>query len=113
VDPSASVGTYAGAPVLRRQARGGFAADPDQQRQGSFADADTDAIVVLEDGDGHSQRADRLDVQRLLWRAALVGDAADRVMGELHLGRAVVLVDAAEIAASEAQTRLEEVARAA
>ena len=113
VDPSASVGTYAGAPRLRRQGRGGFAGDPDQQRQGSFADADADAIVALEDGDGRSQLADRLGLQRLLWRAALVGDAADRVIGELHLGRAVVLVDAAEIAASEAQARLEEVARAA
>ena len=51
VDPSASVGTYAGAPRLRRQGRGGFAGDPDQQRQGSFADADADAIVALEDGD--------------------------------------------------------------
>jgi nucleotide-binding universal stress UspA family protein len=113
VDPSASVGTYAGPPRLRRQARGGFAGDPDRQRQGSFADADADAIVAFEDGDGRSQLADRLGLQRLLWRAALVGDAADRVIGELHLGRAVVLVDAAEIAASEAQARLEEVARAA
>ena len=70
-------------------------------------------LSTVEDGAGHSQLADRLDVQRLLWRAALGGDAADRVIGELHLGRAVVLVDAAEIAASEAQARLEEVARAA
>jgi hypothetical protein len=113
VDPSASVGTYAGPPRLRRQGSGGFAGDPDHQRQGSFADADADAILALEDGDGRSQLADRLGLQRLLWRAALVGDAADRVIGELHLGRAVVLVDAAEIAASEAQARLEEVARAA
>ena len=113
VDPSASVGTYAGPPRRRRQGRGGFAGDPDRQRQGSFADADADAIVAVEDGDGRSQLADRLGLQRLLWRAALVGDAADRVIGELHLGRAVVLVDAAEIAASEAQARLEEVARAA
>ena len=95
------------------RARGGFAGDPDRQRQGSFADADADAIVAVEDGDGRSQLADRLGLQRLLWRAALGGDAADRVIGELHLGRAVVLVDAAEIAASEAQARLEEVARAA
>ena len=86
---------------------------PTEQRQGSFADADTDAIVTVEDGAGRSQLADHLRLRRLLWRAALGGGAADRVIGELHMGRAVVLVDAAEIAASEAQARLEEVARAA
>ena len=111
VNPSAPVGTYAGPPRLRRQARGGFAGDPDEQRQGSFADADT--IVTIEDGTGRSQLADHLRLRRLLWRAALGGSAADHVIGELHMGHAVVLVDAAEIAASEAQARLEEVARAA
>jgi hypothetical protein len=111
VNPSAPVGTYAGAPCLRRQARGGFAGDPDEQRQGSFADADT--IVTVEDGTGRSQVADDLRLRRLLRCAALGGSAADRVIGELHVGHTIVLVEAADIAASDAQARLEEVAHAA
>jgi hypothetical protein len=111
VDPSAPVGTYAGPPRLRRQGRGGFAGDPDEQRQGSFADAD--AIVTVEDGAGRSQVADHLRLQQLLWRAALAGSAADGVIDELRAGHAVVLVEAGEIAASDAQARLEELAHAA
>jgi len=111
VNPGAPVGTYAGAPRLRRQGLGSFAGHPDEQRQGSFADADV--IVTVEDGTGRSQVADHFRLQRLLWRAALAGDAADRVIGELHMGNAVVLVEAAEIAPGDAQARLEEVAHAA
>jgi nucleotide-binding universal stress UspA family protein len=111
VDPSAPVGTYAGPPRLRRQGRGGFAGDPDEQRQGSFADAD--AIVTVEDGAGRSQVADHLRLQQLLWRAVLAGSAADGVIDELRAGHAVVLVEAGEIAASDAQARLEELAHAA
>jgi nucleotide-binding universal stress UspA family protein len=111
VSPSSPVGTYAGPPRLRRQGRGGFAGDPDEQRQGSFADAD--AIVTVEDGAGRSQVADHLRLQRLLWRAALAGSAADRVIEELRAGHAVVLVEAVDIAASDAQARLEELALAA
>jgi nucleotide-binding universal stress UspA family protein len=111
VSPSAPVGTYAGAPRLRRQGLGGFAGHPDEQRQGSFADAD--AIVTVEDGTGRSQVTDHLRLQRLLCRAALTGDIADRVIGELHMGNAVVLVEAAKIAPSDAQAQLEEVAHAA
>ena len=111
VKPGAIVGTYADTPRLRRQGDGGFAGDPDEQRQGSFADAD--AIVSVEDGVGGSQAFDRVRLKRLLWRAALAGDAAARVIDELQMGHAVVLVGAGEIAASDAQVRLEEVADAA
>jgi nucleotide-binding universal stress UspA family protein len=111
VSPNAPVGAYAGPPRLRRQGIGGFAGDPDEQRQGSFADAD--ATVTVEDGAGRSQVAGRLRLQRLLGHAALAGDAADRVIGELDMGHAVVLVEPAEIAASDTQAQLEEMARAA
>jgi hypothetical protein len=111
VDPSAPVGAYAGPPRLRCQGRGGFAGDPDDQRQGSFADAD--ATVIADDGAGRWQDADDLRLQRLLWHAALAGESADRVIDELRAGHAVVLVEAAEIAASDAQARLEELAHAA
>ena len=113
VDPRAPVGTYTGAPCRRRQGAGNFAGDPDRQRQGSFADADTDAIATVEDGAGRSHPASRAVVQRLLWRAALAGGAADRVIDELRAGHAVVLVDAVEIAASDAQGRLQELTHAA
>jgi nucleotide-binding universal stress UspA family protein len=113
LDPRAPVGTYMGAPCRRRQGAGSFAGDPDRQRQGSFADADTDAIATLEDGAGRSHPASRAIVRRLLWRSALAGAAADRVIDELRAGYAVVLVDAGEIAASDARARLEEHAHAA
>ena len=113
LDPRAPVGTYMGAPCRRRQGAGSFAGDPDRQRQGSFADADTDAIATVEDGAGRSHPASRAIVRRLLWRSALAGGAADRVIDELRAGHAVVLVDAVEIAASDARARLEELAHAA
>ena len=114
VDPSAPVGTYAGAPCLRRQAprrlcrRSRPTATGVLRRRRRRRDRRPSRTAT-----GRSQLADHLGLRRLLWRAALGGGAADRVIGELHMGRAVVLVDAAEIAASEAQARLEEVARAA
>ena len=40
IGPDAPVGKYAGPPRRRRQAAGGWAGDPDRQRQGSFADAE-------------------------------------------------------------------------
>jgi nucleotide-binding universal stress UspA family protein len=112
VDPDSPVGTYAGAVRLRRQGAGGFAGDPDQQRQGSFGDAEVDAIISCEDGAGRGRVADHAGLQRLL-RGALDDDATGRVIGELHTGRAVVLVEAAAIAPSDARARLEEVAHAA
>jgi len=50
VGPDDPVGTFAGRVVLRRQGAGGFAGDPDRQRQGSFADRDRVVIVRRPDG---------------------------------------------------------------
>ena len=44
----APVGTYGGGGVRRRHGTGGFAGDPDQQRQGSFADVDRVVIVTYD-----------------------------------------------------------------
>jgi hypothetical protein len=41
VAPNAPIGTYGDRQVPRRQGAGGFAGDPDRQRQGSFADTDS------------------------------------------------------------------------
>jgi hypothetical protein len=49
----------------------------------------------------------------ILGRAALHDDAADRAVSELHSGHAIRLVNLREIAASEADARLEKLARAA
>jgi hypothetical protein len=49
----------------------------------------------------------------MLQRSGLTNDTAARVIHELHAGRAVVLVEASQIAASAAQARLDELANAA
>jgi nucleotide-binding universal stress UspA family protein len=111
VEPNSPVGTYGGAVRLRRQGAGGFAGDPDQQRQGSFGDADIDTIISYEDGAGGSGVAGHLGP--VLRRSGLTDDAAARVIHEIHTGRAVVLLEASQIAASDARAQLEELAHAA
>jgi hypothetical protein len=98
---------------LRRQGAGAFTGDPDQQRQGSFADADIDTIISYEDGAGCSQVGGPLELQSLLRRFTLTDEEAGRVIHDLHTGRAVVLVEGSQIAASDARARLDELARAA
>lgn len=112
VDPNARVGTYAGRTHLRRQGAGAFAGDPDQQRQGSFADAEIETGVSCEDATGRSWVVNDVELQRLLRHHALSDDAAGRIVEELRGGRAVLLVDAPEVAVSDAQMRLDELAHA-
>jgi hypothetical protein len=113
VAPDAPIGTYGGRVLQRRQGAGSFAGDPDQQRQGSFADTDRVVIVTYE-GDAQRARITGLrGARRLLRRAVLDDDDVDRAVGELHQGHAILLVDLREIAANEAAARLEKPARAA
>jgi hypothetical protein len=113
VAPDAPIGTYGGRVLQRRHGTGGFAGDPDQQRQGSFADTDR-VVIITYTGDGERARITGLrGVRRLLRRAALDDDAVDRAVLELYKGQAVLLADLREIAASEAHARLEKLARAA
>jgi hypothetical protein len=117
VGPDAPVGTYAGQ-VHRRHLRigsfatGSFTGDPDR-REGSFADVERIVILTYEDDAARSRVTGHRGVRRLLRRAALDNDAVDRAVKELHIGHKVVLVDVAEIAASDAQARLDQVAHAA
>jgi hypothetical protein len=113
VAPGAPVGTYGNIRRLRRQGAGGFAGDPDQQRQGSFADTDRVVIVTYEDDAERARITGLRGARRLLRRGALDDDAVDRAVRELHEGHAILLVDLREIAASEADARLERIARAA
>jgi hypothetical protein len=102
VAPDDPVGTYAGTTRLRRQAAGGFAGNPDDQRQGSFADTDR---VVIVSHDGKAERAritGHRGARRLLRTTSLDDDAIERVLDELTAVRAVVLTDTAEIAAPAA-----------
>jgi hypothetical protein len=113
VAPEAPVGTYGGRVVQRRQGAGSFAGDPDQQRQGSFADTDRVVIVTYTSDTERARITGLRDARRLLRRAALDDDAVDRAVRELHQGHAILLVDLREIAASEADARLEKLPRAA
>jgi hypothetical protein len=117
VAPDAPVGTYGGGVVLRRQGgrqgAGGFAGDPDQQRQGSFADTDRVVIVTYNDDAERARVTGLRGARRVLARAALDDDTVDRAVTELHRGHALVLVDVREIAASEVRAQLEQPARAA
>jgi len=102
------MGTYANGTVLRRQGAGAFAGDPDQQRQGSFADTDRITIVRY-DGDAERARVTGLrGARRLLSRAPLDHHAVGRAIDELQLGRAVVLVDLRGSRPESAQAQLEQ-----
>ena len=109
----APVGTYGGGGIRRHQGTGGFAGDPDQQRQGSFADADRVVIVTYDDDAEHTRVTGLRGTQRLLRRTALADDAVAHAVNQLQRGRAVVLAELREIPAGEARDQLEQLARAA
>jgi hypothetical protein len=77
VAPDAPVGPYGGRVVRRRQGAGSFAGDPDQQRQGSFADTDRLLIVTYTSDTERARITGLRDARRLLRRAALDDDAID------------------------------------
>jgi hypothetical protein len=106
VAPDAPVGTFGHRVVRRRQAAGGYAGDPDRQRQGSFGSADRIVVTTYEDGAERARITGLRGARKLLVRAALDDDAVDRAVSELHKGFAVVLVDAGEIAAGDVTERL-------
>ena len=107
----APVGTFGGGVVGRHHGAGGFAGDPDQQRQGSFADSDRVVIVTYDDAE-RARVTGLRGVRRLLGRAAVGDDAVAHALNELRTGGAVVLV-LRGIAAGEARDQLEQLARAA
>jgi hypothetical protein len=118
IGTDAPIGSYASIPRPRGHgvgsfATGRFAGDPDSQREGSFADVERVVIVICKDDGEHSRVTGYRGVRQLLRRAALDDEAVDRALKELHIGHAVVLVDVAEIAPSEARAHLEQAAQAA
>jgi hypothetical protein len=92
---------------------GGFAGDPDQQRQGSFGDVYR-VLIVTYDDDAERMRVTGFGgVRRLLRWAALRDDAVARAVNELRTGRAIVLVDLRESTTDQARDQLEQLAHAA
>jgi hypothetical protein len=95
IGPDAPVGTFGGKVVLRRQAQGGFAGDPDRQRQGSFGDTER-VVIVSFDGDRERTRTTGLrGARRLLIRASIDDATVQRAVSALHSGQAVVVVELA------------------
>jgi hypothetical protein len=113
VGPDAPVGTFANVPHPRRRGAGSFAGDPDRQRQGSFADTDRTVIVSYDGGAEHARMAGEPAVRGLMEATGVAGDAADRIVDELHAGRATVLAEVAAIAPGDARARLDELAHVA
>jgi hypothetical protein len=117
VGPDAQVGTYAG--VRRRSqdtgsfATGSLTGDPAQKRNGSFADVERVVIVTYTDDAERTRVTGYRGARQLFRRATLDDDAVTRTVKDLHAGHAVVLVDAAGIAPSDTQARLERITQAA
>jgi hypothetical protein len=93
VAPEAPVGKYAGRARLRRQAAGGWAGNPDRERQGTFGDADLGVHAVYERGSRRSLISTDREIRRLLRGAALPQAAVEELVDELHRGHTVVLTD--------------------
>lgn len=108
----APVGTYGGGGVRRRHGTGGFAGDPDQQRQGSFGDVDR-VVIVTYDAAERTRVTGLRGIQRLLRRTALADDAVAHAVNQLHRGHAVVVAELREIPAGAARDQFEQLARAA
>jgi hypothetical protein len=70
-------------------------------------------ITIYRDAGEHSRVTGYREVRQLLRRAALDDDAVERAVKDPHIGHAVVLVEVAEIAPSEAQAHLEQASQAA
>lgn len=113
LDPDAPVGKFSGPPRARWRAAGGFYGNPDQQRQGSFADVERILIVSHDRGAERMHHASARGTRRLLRAANVTDQTAERIIHALHGGNAVVLAEAAEASAREAQPRLETIAHAA
>jgi hypothetical protein len=93
--PGAPVGEFAGGSHPQGHEEGHFAGG-EQQRGGSFADADREQVISYPEGVKHTRVAGHHKVKRLLTDAGLDKDTAERDVDALHAGRVLVLVEARE-----------------
>jgi hypothetical protein len=112
--PDAPVGTFGNVTLQRWRPGGAFAGDADRQRQGSFADVDQHVIVSHDPGGrAHDHVMGQRGVQALLRAAGLDREATGQALADLAAGRALVLVQIAEMGPAAAARRLEEAQAAA
>jgi hypothetical protein len=93
VAPEDPFGKYAGHARLRRRASGGWAGDPDSQRQGTFGDVDLGIQANYERGPRRSVLNSEDEIRQLLRDCELPGGAIDEVVEELHRGHAVLVTE--------------------
>jgi hypothetical protein len=86
------VGSYAGIRHSGRAAMGTFAGDPDNQRRGTFGDADRDTVTTYRSGVKRTRIASHRRLKRLLVEAGLDQASATANVEALHAGRVLVLV---------------------
>jgi hypothetical protein len=90
-------GGHIGVLIGHRHHAGGFVAHPDDQRQGSFGNADLILSVTRQDGDEHVEAIDDDSARRLLTGAQVPDGVARRMVRHLHEGDAVMFVQLAQV----------------
>lgn len=113
IAPDAPIGTFGGTTRLRNQPVGAWAGDPSSQRQGSFGDAEHDKVVTFDRGREVSRTVDRRALRRLLQPVAGDPAHADKLIAELHQGRALLLIAHAQTASRGAHAEPEYALQAA
>jgi len=96
-----AVGDFANRGHRRAGGRGTFAGTADDQRGGSFADADRETVTSYPGGVERRRVTGHRRVRRLLLDAGLDEATAERDVAALHEGRILVLADVGD--RSEAQ----------
>jgi hypothetical protein len=96
VEPNAPVGTFGSTHVPRWRPGGGFAGHPDEQREGSFADADSLVVVRCDaTGQEHARVCGARELVSLFADAGLEERDAGDAVEALHGGEWIVLVQVA------------------
>jgi hypothetical protein len=109
----APVATFGDRTLRRDQGSGTYAGDADRQRQGCFADDDSDLIVSYErDGPRERMAGDATLLALLRSRHVAAGEGR-RIVDALRGGHAAVLAEIADIAPSDTRARLEKAGQAA
>jgi hypothetical protein len=108
VAPNEPVRTFANTTVPRWRPGGGFAGDPDRQREGSFGDADRHVVVHRDPGGReHRHVAGLRELEALLAGAGLEECDVTDAVSALHEGASLVLVQIAHMGPEDAAERLE------